>query len=952
MSDTTTGHNRISTPLPNIEISEKVALFIRKFAIQALNFAITEVNSRFQVNISRTEDPKKWYASVMVDGEGGTNEADSQKAYKVLETYLGNVTWDEPLTLEEVTPESLRDDKVLKGLALKEKIFYFIDNLSRSIYADYPDAAWNLYSFILGEDGEDVDGTRRVTAAAIGKFYNSNPSDESFIKSNGRRLKAFVEEYKRLFLWEAAPDERVGYGYVRIVPNQLLRVARGNATPQQTLRSRASTPNSIRKSLETGSPAQTSVRRSSTPNPVRQSQNPQTGSPVQTSIPMAPKVEASVTLVYWRDNLDGRNRVQEYLKSLCRVTESIEIKDRAKIHMCKTAWPMLSASMANLKVRYEYAYQVMTIFATGAPDDVRSFLERTKNRIKSIKKEELSVPIEKRTVGLLNGIRNKSKELLLEASSTDYVRDDEDTDTAPVASDKGKWKGLNGYTSCFVMAEDIGRNKVVKHVIVSFLPPVSSTANVDYAAERHVFDSLSSTISDMIASYHEEIVKKARVRPGINIAVTKSKFSLYDVLFEGQYGQNYKLCGDQQSVLAARDWLVEVPAAEKVVSQPFKVINNRLAFLLSRRQHANDLAALKRAVLNTSVPRLTRRVEIVELTNRVYAETTLFFVQGPTALVEAAIENGRNFESSFQLRLMEKLLFENMKDEDRSVNFLKNEGSNLIRTASNENGIWLKYVAASASPVETLLLAKLGAVEISVAKGDIVQIHCDAIVNPANTRLKHDSGAARAISDAAGPQLNAECASILLRQSDQRVPLTDSVATKGYNLAHAKIVVHSVGPMYSSGLAQREDLFVKTVTSALSKAVENGASDIALPLMGSGVFGWPQETAANLLVAAVSKWVGSGNTCKSIRLIDVDGSKSAAFVDAVQRFNASIPNLTARAIVPYCPPQAPQFAWYWEIFVHDKDINGCRTVYEHKDHVKMGGRRFMPYDYDQVLNYI
>ena len=176
MSDTTTGNNRISPPLLRIEIpSEEVALFIRKFAIQALNFAVTTVNSRFQVDISYAYEnfSKKWYASIIDGGERGTNVADSLQARTVLENYLSRVSCDEPLTLKGVTPESLRDDNVLKSLALKEKIYYIIANLRKVTTPD----------------------TTLRNAVSADQFDNSNlDTNQSDLLSAAKSLSDFVKD--------------------------------------------------------------------------------------------------------------------------------------------------------------------------------------------------------------------------------------------------------------------------------------------------------------------------------------------------------------------------------------------------------------------------------------------------------------------------------------------------------------------------------------------------------------------------------------------------------------------------------------------------------------------------------------------------------------------------------------------------------------------------------------
>ena len=46
---------------------------------------------------------------------------------------------------------------------------------------------------------------------------------------------------------------------------------------------------------------------------------------------------------------------------------------------------------------------------------------------------------------------------------------------------------------------------------------------------------------------------------------------------------------------------------------------------------------------------------------------------------------------------------------------------------------------------------------ICVSVGDILATHCDIIVNPANSKLKHEGGLAKTITEAAGDEFLQEC---------------------------------------------------------------------------------------------------------------------------------------------------------------------------------------------------
>jgi len=80
-----------------------------------------------------------------------------------------------------------------------------------------------------------------------------------------------------------------------------------------------------------------------------------------------------------------------------------------------------------------------------------------------------------------------------------------------------------------------------------------------------------------------------------------------------------------------------------------------------------------------------------------------------------------------------------------------------------------------------------------VRQGDLVDAKVDVIVNPANSKLCHGGGAARAISVAAGEELDDECNEYLRQFGSLRVGR--AMHTSAGNLRpRIKHVIHAVGP--------------------------------------------------------------------------------------------------------------------------------------------------------------
>lgn len=80
-----------------------------------------------------------------------------------------------------------------------------------------------------------------------------------------------------------------------------------------------------------------------------------------------------------------------------------------------------------------------------------------------------------------------------------------------------------------------------------------------------------------------------------------------------------------------------------------------------------------------------------------------------------------------------------------------------------------------------------------------------------------------------------------------------SVITPAFNLP-AKYIIHTVCPRYIYGTSEEEQLLALAYRSALKlkeKAPE--ASSIAFVSLGTGVYSWPMEVAAEIAVAELNK---------------------------------------------------------------------------------------------------
>jgi O-acetyl-ADP-ribose deacetylase (regulator of RNase III) len=135
---------------------------------------------------------------------------------------------------------------------------------------------------------------------------------------------------------------------------------------------------------------------------------------------------------------------------------------------------------------------------------------------------------------------------------------------------------------------------------------------------------------------------------------------------------------------------------------------------------------------------------------------------------------------------------------------------------------------------------------LELVQGDITSMTTDAIVNAANEHLAHGGGVAGAISRRGGPQIQRESNAWV--QKHGRVP-TGSAAITGGGELPARYVIHAVGPVYR-GRPQDAELLASAVTSSLKLADEHKLDSIALPAISTGIFGYPLDEAAQVMLSA------------------------------------------------------------------------------------------------------
>ena len=136
---------------------------------------------------------------------------------------------------------------------------------------------------------------------------------------------------------------------------------------------------------------------------------------------------------------------------------------------------------------------------------------------------------------------------------------------------------------------------------------------------------------------------------------------------------------------------------------------------------------------------------------------------------------------------------------------------------------------------------------IDIQVKDILRSGADIIVFSAHPSLLAGSGVSGIVHKAAGPELE-----VFARSLGPIAP-GQSVITPAFNLP-AKYIIHTVCPRYIHGTPEEEQLLALAYRSALTlKDKAPDASSISFVSLGTGVYRWPLEIAANVAVTELSK---------------------------------------------------------------------------------------------------
>lgn len=171
---------------------------------------------------------------------------------------------------------------------------------------------------------------------------------------------------------------------------------------------------------------------------------------------------------------------------------------------------------------------------------------------------------------------------------------------------------------------------------------------------------------------------------------------------------------------------------------------------------------------------------------------------------------------------------------------------------------------------------------LQLVQGDLTTEAVDAIVNAANSQLQHGGGVAGAIARRGGPEIQAQ-SNAWVREHG---PVSHHTpAYTGAGSLPSRYVIHAVGPVWGEG--DEDEKLETAVSASLALADELDVSSIAFPAISTGIFGFPKERAAEVILEAVKDYFSQNpdSGIEKVRITLYDQPTVDAFLKIWQEKN-------------------------------------------------------------------
>lgn len=174
--------------------------------------------------------------------------------------------------------------------------------------------------------------------------------------------------------------------------------------------------------------------------------------------------------------------------------------------------------------------------------------------------------------------------------------------------------------------------------------------------------------------------------------------------------------------------------------------------------------------------------------------------------------------------------------------------------------------------------------KLQVVQADIATIDSDAVIHPTNSSFHTGGEVGSALEKKGGKEFGEAVQE--LRKKNGPLEVAGAALTSGFGLP-AKFVIHCHSPGWGSDKC--EELLDKTVKNCLALADEKKLKSVAFPSIGSGRNGFPKQTAAQLILKAISSYFVAtmSSSIKTVYFVLFDSESIGIYVQEMAKLDSN-----------------------------------------------------------------
>ena len=110
---------------------------------------------------------------------------------------------------------------------------------------------------------------------------------------------------------------------------------------------------------------------------------------------------------------------------------------------------------------------------------------------------------------------------------------------------------------------------------------------------------------------------------------------------------------------------------------------------------------------------------------------------------------------------------------------------------------------------------------------------------------------------------------------------TGSAVITGAGELKARYVIHAVGPVFGRAGGREAEMLAGAIRRSLELAGEHGLRSVALPAVSTGIYGYPVDKAAQVMLSVAAQLLEGETSLELVRFVLFDADTLGAFERAL-----------------------------------------------------------------------